>query len=401
MLAPLTVSQLNKYVKFLLEESDGLRGLAVAGEISNFKAHYSGHWYFTLKDDKAALPAVMFREANRRLGFVPHDGMRVVVFGRASLYERDGKFQVYAEDMQPDGLGALYLAFEQLKERLAAEGLFDDERKRPIPVFPQRVGIITSGTGAALQDMLQVLGRRCSACEVVLCPVQVQGAGAAKQIAQAVELLNAREAADVLIVGRGGGSLEDLWAFNEEPVARAVASSRIPVISAVGHETDVTICDFAADLRAPTPSAAAELAVPDMSEIAAGLQGLHERMGYAMQANLQQRRAQLSSLLGRRVLTRPQELVYSAQQRLDSATQRMHSAMTERTLRERAKFTRLAASLHALSPLAVLARGYAIARKDDVPVASVKALELGDMLELQLYDGVCGVLVCAPRAQRD
>lgn len=393
MLAPLTVSQLNKYVKFLLEESDGLRGLAVAGEISNFKAHYSGHWYFTLKDDKAALPAVMFAEANRRLGFVPHNGMHVVVFGRASLYERDGKFQVYAEAMQPDGLGALYLAFEQLKERLAAEDLFDEQHKRPIPVFPKKIGIITSGTGAALQDMLQILRRRCPACEVVLCPVQVQGQGAAQQIAQAVRQFNTRDAADVLIVGRGGGSLEDLWAFNEEAVARAVAASRIPVISAVGHETDVTICDFAADLRAPTPSAAAELAVPDMSEIAAGLQGLQERMAYAVQANLQQRRAALSALLGRRVLTRPQEFIHTAQQRLDDATQRMHSAMTERTLRERAKFTRLAASLHALSPLGVLARGYAIARKNDVPVTSVTQLALWDEIKLQLADGTCNVVV--------
>lgn len=398
MLAPLSVSQLNKYVKFLLEESDGLRGLAVAGEISNFKAHHSGHWYFTLKDNKAALPAVMFREANRRLGFVPHDGMHVVLFGRASLYERDGKFQVYAEAMQPDGLGALYLAFEQLKERLAAEGLFDEERKQPIPAFPKRVGIITSGTGAALQDMLQVLARRCSACEVVLCPVQVQGQGAVKQISAAIALFNARGAADVLIVGRGGGSLEDLWAFNEEPVARAVAASHIPVISAVGHETDVTICDFVADLRAPTPSAAAELAVPDSSEIIASLHALQEHMSYAMQTNLQQRRAALANLLGRRVLSRPQELIYPAKQRLDGATQRMHNTMTERTLRERAKFTRLAASLHALSPLGVLARGYAIVRKDGMPVCSMKALELGDMLELQLEDGVCGVLVCEPRA---
>jgi len=393
MLAPLTVSQLNKYVKFLLEENDGLRGLAVAGEISNFKNHVSGHWYFTLKDNKAALPAVMFRESNRRLGFVPYDGMHVVLFGRALLYERDGKFQVYAEDMQPDGLGALYLAFEQLKERLAAEGLFDEERKRPIPVFPQRVGIVTSGTGAALQDMLQILARRCPAVELVLCPVQVQGQGAAAKIAAAINLMNARSTADVLIVGRGGGSLEDLWAFNEEAVARAVAASQIPIISAVGHETDVTICDFVADMRAPTPSAAAELAVPECAELTAALQSLREHMGYAMKAKLYARRVQLGNLLERRVLTRPQELICSAQQRLDSATQRMHSAMMEKTLRERARLTQAAATLHALSPLGVLARGYAIARKDDTPVGSVAQLTPGDKLDLQLHDGTCNVIV--------
>jgi len=390
---PLTVTQLNRYVKFLLEESDGLRGLAVAGEISNFKNHYSGHWYFTLKDAKAAVPCVMFRESNRRLGFVPQDGMHVVVLGRASLYERDGKYQLYANAMQPDGLGALYLAYEQLKERLSSEGLFDEERKRELPVFPARVGVITSSTGAVLQDVLQILARRCPLTEIVHCPVQVQGAGAAEQIAAAIALFNAKQAADVLIVGRGGGSLEDLWAFNKEMVARAVAASDIPVISAVGHETDVTICDFVADLRAPTPSAAAELAVPDMSEIAAALRGLQERMNVAMQRGLQEKKQLLANLLERRVLQRPEELVFTARQRLDYASQNLHHAMNARLLAERARLTKTAASLDALSPLGVLARGYAIALKDDKPVASVEALSPGDRLNLRLRDGSCGVLV--------
>ena len=390
---PLTVTQLNKYVKYLLEEAEPLRGLCVAGEISNFKNHYSGHWYFTLKDAGAAVPAVMFRESNRRLGFMPQDGMRVILRGRASLYERDGKFQLYADDMQPDGLGALYLAYEQLKERLAAEGLFDPARKRELPFFPARVGVITSETGAAVRDILQILGRRCPASEVVLCPVQVQGAGAAAQIARAVALFSARQAADVLIVGRGGGSLEDLWAFNEEPVARAVAGSAIPVISAVGHETDVTICDFAADLRAPTPSAAAELAVPDLADLLTGAHALGFRMEQAMLREMHARRASLENLLARRVLRRPEELAYASRLRLDYAAQRLRDAMKARLYAESARLARACARLDAMSPLAVLARGYAIALKGGVPVKSVRALDPGDRLTLTLGDGACNVIV--------
>jgi len=391
--APLTVTQLNKYVKALLEEAEPLRGLLVAGEISNFKDHYSGHWYFTLKDAGAAVPAVMFRESNRRLGFVPQDGMHVIIRGRASLYERDGKFQLYADDMQPDGLGALYLAYEQLKERLAAEGLFDPDRKREIPFFPARVGVITSGTGAAVRDILQILRRRCPASEVILCPVQVQGAGAAAQIAAAVELFNRTQAADVLIVGRGGGSLEDLWAFNEEITVRAVAASAIPVISAVGHETDVTICDFAADLRAPTPSAAAELAVPDLADLLAGLYSLRSRMEQAMLYAMQARRAALEHLLSRRILRRPEELAYASRLRLDYAAQRLRGATEAKLHAENARLSRAAARLDAMSPLAVLARGYAIALKNGAPVKSVRELDPGDKLRLTLGDGACGVLV--------
>ncbi|MCL2494731.1 MAG: exodeoxyribonuclease VII large subunit [Oscillospiraceae bacterium] len=390
---PLTVTQLNKYVKFLLEEADALRGLCVAGEISNFKNHYSGHWYFTLKDAGAAVPAVMFRESNRRLGFIPQDGMHVIIRGRASLYERDGKFQLYADDMQPDGLGALYLAYEQLKERLAAEGLFDPARKRPLPFFPARVGVITSGTGAAVQDILKILARRCPASEAVLCPVAVQGAGAAAQIASAIALFNEQQAADVLIVGRGGGSLEDLWAFNEEITVRAVAASRIPVISAVGHETDVTICDFAADLRAPTPSAAAELAVPDLADLLGGLYSLRSRIEQSMLHDMQSRRFALENLLSRRVLRRPEELAWASRLRLDYASQRLRDAMKARLIAEDARLSRAAARLDAMSPLAVLARGYAIAMKGGHPVTSARELDPGDKLRLTLGEGECHVIV--------
>ena len=266
MKAPLvlTIGQLNAYVKSLLDGDDNLNHVYVSAEISNFTNHYrTGHFYFSLKDENAVIRAVMFRSSAQRLKFLPQDGMRVIVRGRVSLYEWDGQYQLYVDDLQPDGVGALNLAYEQLKEKLSKEGLFAPERKKTLPRYPMRVGVVTSPTGAAVRDIINVLSRRFPLAQIILQPVQVQGADAPGQIADAIRLFNEKKAADVLIVGRGGGSLEELWAFNEEEVARAVAASEIPVVSAVGHETDFTICDFAADLRAPTPSAAAELCVPD------------------------------------------------------------------------------------------------------------------------------------------
>ncbi len=264
MSATLTVTQVNRFLKSLIDGDGRLSDIYIAGEISNFTQNArSGHMYFSLKDESSAIKSVMFASAAGRLRFRPEDGMRVIIRGRVSVYEPAGQYQLYAEEMQPDGVGALSLAFEQLKARLAAEGLFDRGRKRPIPVCPMRIGLVTSPTGAALQDMLNIIGRRWPTCETVLCGVQVQGAGAPGQLIAALKTLNLLDACDVIIIGRGGGSMEDLWAFNHEGLARAVAASKIPVISAVGHETDFTICDFAADLRAPTPSAAAELCTPD------------------------------------------------------------------------------------------------------------------------------------------
>ncbi|MDR1927071.1 MAG: exodeoxyribonuclease VII large subunit [Oscillospiraceae bacterium] len=389
----LSVAQLNTYVKLLLEEDDNLCNLFVTGEISNFKDHFSGHWYFTLKDAAASISAVMFKNANARLPFLPQNGMRVLVRGRVSVYDRDGKYQLYAEDMQPDGLGARYLAYEQLKERLAAEGLFAPERKQVIPMLPARVGIVTSGAGAALRDVLQILARRFPAAQPVLCPVQVQGAGAAQQIAAAVALFNERKAADVLIVGRGGGSLEDLWAFNEEVVARAVAASVIPVISAVGHETDTTICDFVADLRAPTPSAAAELAVPDARELAEYIQALRQRMLQALRRGLKQREEALEALRTRAVFRQPARLMQPAHLRLDATEQRIRSGAQDYLRERRGALARLCGQMEALSPLAVLARGYAIVRRGNALLYSVRALRPGDPLELRFFDGTAQVRV--------
>ncbi|MDR0532079.1 MAG: exodeoxyribonuclease VII large subunit [Oscillospiraceae bacterium] len=390
---PITITQLNRYARALLEENDQLRGVCVVGEISNFKPHGSGHWYLTLKDENAAVAAVMFRESNRRLGFLPENGMRVLARGRVSLYERDGKFQVYIDDMQPDGLGALMLAFEQLKERLAAEGLFAQEKKRALPQFPRRVGVITSQTGAAVQDILNILGRRYPAAQVLLCPVRVQGAGAAAQIAGAVAMFNERALADVLIVGRGGGSLEDLWAFNEEIVARAVAGSRIPVISAVGHETDTTICDYAADLRAPTPSAAAELAVPEQAQLLAWVTQTQLELRNDCARYLANMREKLELLTGRGVLRQPESLIFAARQRLDAAEQRIREAMKSGLFERQAALGRAAAQLDALSPLKVLARGYALALKQSKPVTSAAELNPGDQLILRFSSGSAQAII--------
>lgn len=366
----LTVSQLNRYLKALLDGDQNLSSVFLSGEISNFTNHYkSGHLYFSLKDSQCVVRAVMFAPQARRLRFAPQDGMKVIVRGRVTIYEQSGQYQLYVDDMQPDGLGALNLAYEQLKARLAAEGLFDAARKKPLPQFPKAVGVVTSPTGAAVQDIKQILGRRYPLAEVILCPVQVQGAGAAEQIAEAVACFNRLDCADVLIVGRGGGSIEDLWAFNEEIVARAVADSQIPVISAVGHETDFTICDFVADLRAPTPSAAAELAVPDIRELAASITGVRQRMRQSLGLEMHRMRVD---------------------QMVDRLTRKMGRELENGKMRLAEK----SAALQALSPLKVLSRGYTVAL--DAQGRTVKTTEKitqGDSLSLILQDGTISCTV--------
>ena len=341
----------------------------------------------TIKDEYSSIRAVMFKSANSRLRFMPENSMNVIIKGRVSVFERDGQYQLYIDDMQPDGAGALSLAFEQLKNKLAAEGLFDESRKRPIPRFPERVGVVTSPTGAAIRDIINVISRRFPAAELILCPVQVQGASAAGQIKAAIELFNAKKAADVLIVGRGGGSAEELWAFNEEPVARAVAASEIPVISAVGHETDFTICDFAADLRAPTPSAAAEIAVPDITALGELLGSFSRRMNSAVGGTLTHEKARLEARAQLLKRLSPRNYIDDLAARCGGAGVRIDSAVRHSMEVRRGEIAALCARLDALSPLRVIARGYAVASSGGKVLTSPSQVEVGDTIDLRLAGG--------------
>ncbi len=391
----LTVAQLNRYVKSRLDADENLYNVFLVGEISNFTDHYkTGHFYFTLKDAEAQIKAVMFRQNALRVKFKPENGLKVIVRGRVSLYEAAGSYQVFVDDMQPDGVGALNLAFEQLKERLQKEGLFDETHKKPLPRYPRRIGVITSETGAAVQDILNILGRRFPYAQVVLAPVLVQGDGAPEQMVAALQEFNRLQNVDVIIIGRGGGSAEDLWAFNDESLAYAVYRSEIPVISAVGHETDFTICDFAADLRAPTPSAAAELAVPDRTELRAEIFGLSYRMQQAMAINVRTQRLRLESMTQKSVLGNLNLFFDSKRMRFLSVLAQYEKLEKETLHRARVRLQSNAAKLQTLSPLAVLARGYSVAGlpNGDV-VKSVQQLTENEDFTLQLYDGnaVCTV----------
>ncbi len=390
----LSVAQLNRYVKSKMDADENLNHIFLVGEISNFKHHTSGHLYFTLKDEEAQVRAVMFRNAASRLRFQVSDGMRVLVRGRVSLYEAGGSYQVFVDDMQPDGAGALSLAFEQLKEKLAREGLFDPAHKRSLPRFPRTVGVITSETGAAVHDILHVLQRRFPVAQVVFAPVAVQGEEAPAQIIEVLDTFNRLQCADVLILGRGGGSAEDLWAFNNEHLARAVYRSKIPVISAVGHETDFTICDFVADLRAPTPSAAAELAVPDRMALQTQLLQTTARLNSAMYDSISNRRNILTVLCSRGAFRQPQLFFDEKRMRLLMACNAFQSLQHSGFNTARAKLGELSAKLHSLSPLAVLARGYALASdQGGKPIRSVAALHDGDPVFLRLADGTADCTV--------
>ena len=383
-----TVSQLNRYIKSVMDSDYNLRTVFVSGEISNFTNHYrTGHFYMTLKDEKAAVRAVMFKSDNERLGFMPENGMKVIARGHVSVFERDGQYQLYIEDMQPDGAGALSIAFEQLKKKLEAEGLFAQERKRPIPRFPKCVGVVTSPTGAAVRDIINVITRRSPSTQIILCPVQVQGASAAGQISDAIRRFNAGHYADVLIVGRGGGSVEELWAFNEEKVARAVAASDIPVISAVGHETDFTICDFAADLRAPTPSAAAEIAVPDITALGELLGSFSRRMNSAVGGTLTHEKARLEARAQLLKRLSPRNYIDDLAARCGGAGVRIDSAVRHSMEVRRGEIAALCARLDALSPLRVIARGYAVASSGGKVLTSPSQVEVGDTIDLRLAGG--------------
>lgn len=391
----LSVSQLNRYIKMNFDADENLANIFISGEISNFTNHYrTGHLYFTLKDDSAAVRAVMFNSSAKRLKFMPEDGMKVIARGRVSVYEASGQYQLYVDDMQLDGVGALNLAYEQLKEKLQKEGLFSELHKKPLPPYPEKVGVITSPTGAAVRDIINVLGRRFPYAEIVFCPVLVQGEGAHLQLTDAVNLFNSERAADVIIIGRGGGSIEDLWEFNDEGLARAVYNSEIPVISAVGHETDFTICDFVADMRAPTPSAAAELAVPDANELQYALSALKNRMFLNVSSGIADRRSRLEYLTSKGALKSPDEMLSNRSQRLDTAFSKMLSSYENRIGGKKVEFISAATALSKLDPMSVLMRGFAfVSDKNGKNVYSSQALAKGDKINVRFHDGsaVCEV----------
>lgn len=391
----LSVSQLNRYIKMNFDADENLANIFISGEISNFTNHYrTGHLYFTLKDDSAAVRAVMFNSSAKRLKFMPEDGMKVIARGRVSVYEASGQYQLYVDDMQPDGVGALNLAYEQLKEKLQKEGLFSELHKKPLPPYPEKVGVITSPTGAAVRDIINVLGRRFPYAEIVFCPVLVQGEGAHLQLTDAVNMFNSERAADVIIIGRGGGSIEDLWEFNDEGLARAVYNSEIPVISAVGHETDFTICDFVADMRAPTPSAAAELAVPDANELQYALSALKNRMFLNVSSGIADRRSRLEYLTSKGALKSPDEMLSNRSQRLDTAFSKMLSSYENRIGGKKVEFISAATALSKLDPMSVLMRGFAfVSDKSGKNVYSSQALAKGDKINVRFHDGsaVCEV----------
>ena len=397
-----TVTQVNQYIKGLLDRDRALAGLYVRGELSNYKVYPSGHHYFSLKDAEGAIRCVMFRREASTLRFRPENGMKVIAGGRVTVFPRDGQYQLYCASLIPDGVGDLHVAFEQLKEKLWREGLFDQEHKKPIPRYPGRIALVTSPAGAAVRDMIRILGARWPLTQVLVVPVRVQGAEAAGEIAAAIGWVNQSRAADLIITGRGGGSMEDLWAFNEEIVARAIYASDIPVISAVGHEPDVTIADFVADLRASTPSNAAEQAVPDQNELRARLAQTGARLAQGVGRRLEGARKDLERAAGCRMLRDPVSCLKDRRLLVDYQLQRLAAGLTSAAGRERERFLRLAVGLDAMSPLKVLGRGYSIARRPDgAIVRSVGDVEAGGALTLRVTDGEIDCMVDRTGKRKD
>ncbi len=385
----MSVSELNEYARRLLAGDPLLRNLEVSGEISGYKRHYSGHRYFTLKDSGARVQCVMFRQDGMSLEFEPSDGMKVTVKASASIFVRDGSYQLYVNSMQKSGLGDLYARFEELKNKLMAEGLFDAARKREIPLFPKKIGLVTSETGAAVRDMIRVARRRNPNIGILIAPCAVQGAAAVPEIVRSIRRLNDNGECDVLLVGRGGGSIEDLWAFNEEAVARAIASSRIPVISCVGHEIDFTIADFVADLRAPTPSAAAEMAVPVYSELCDSLEGMKMRLAKALASGQKIRKLELERLENSRVLTAPQECILSQRnESLERYASRLQNSVERTVNRAQHRLEVAQGMLRTLDPNAVIDRGYAVVSRGKQIITSVQSLFIDNEFELRMADGI-------------
>ena len=382
-----SVSDLNLYIKEKIAGDEALNAVVVKGEISNFKAHYTGHFYFTLKDDKSLIKCIMFKSYAERINFRPKDGMKVIVFGGVSVFERDGIYQIYVKAMMEQGVGDLYAAYEKLKGDLEKEGLFDESHKKKIPLKPKIIGVLSSSTGAVIRDIINVSKRRNPNCYIRLLPVPVQGPGAAKEIVKGIETMNEKGLADVIILARGGGSLEDLWPFNEEIVARAIYNSEIPIISAVGHETDFTIADFVADLRAPTPSAAAELANPDIYELKNKINTLNERARLSLKKKLELMKMKYQSLMNSKVFTDPIQNMQNNYLRIDGFIKRLENSIVLKQKGVQKDFKSMVLKLDALSPLKTMVRGFSIIEKDGKIIKSCKDLEKDDEVSIKLIDG--------------
>lgn len=385
---PLKVSELNNYIKGVIDRDERLNNVYIKGELSNFKRHYTGHLYFTLKDETSLIKCIMFKSYTSYLNFEPKDGMSVVILGTVSVFERDGVYQIYAKGMEPDGMGALYTAYEQLKEKLSLEGLFDEKYKKPIPALPRAIGVVTSKTGAVIRDIINVTTRRFPNVNIKLYPSAVQGEGAAENIVRGIEFFNREKNVDTIIIGRGGGSLEDLWPFNEEITARAIFNSEIPIISAVGHETDFTIADFVADLRAPTPSAAGELAVPDITEVKWKIQNINGRLSNALKKKSDNLKIRLDSLKNAKVLKEPYEIVHRKMLDTDKYIKDLEKVFSMKIKDNHIKLATQMGRLENLSPLKTLMRGYSVVEKlDGKVVNSVEQLQTGDEISIRLSNG--------------
>ncbi len=384
---PITVQELNKYIKQKIDGDEFLNNVYVKGEISNFKLHYTGHMYFTLKDENSLIKCIMFKSYTSYLQFMPKDGMKVIILGSVSVFERDGVYQIYCKAMKEDGIGSLYEEYQKLKAKLEKEGLFDDLHKKKIPLFPKTIGVITSSTGAVIRDIINVSTRRNPNVHIRLLPVPVQGPGAAEQIAIAIKKMNEESLADVIIIGRGGGSLEDLWPFNEEIVARAIYDSKLPIISAVGHETDFTIADFVADLRAPTPSAAAELAVPNIDDVKYTIMTYQNRYKIGLKRKVELMKLRYEKCMTRRVFKEPLQKINEKAITLDMLVKSIQSNTNNKIIKAKSEFAKLISKLDALSPLKTLARGYIIAEKNNKLITKTSDVEINDILDLKLCDG--------------
>ncbi|MBP7024698.1 MAG: exodeoxyribonuclease VII large subunit [Clostridia bacterium] len=383
----ITVSDLNKYMKEKIAEDEYLNNILIKGEISNFKNHYTGHMYFTLKDEKSLIKCIMFKSYATKLTFMPKDGMKVMILGSVSVFERDGVYQIYARAMEEDGLGDLYTKYQELKKRLEQQGLFEEEHKMKIPMMPRVIGVLTSQTGSVIRDIINVSTRRNPNVYIRLLPVPVQGEGAAEKISNGIEYMNKNKLADVLILARGGGSLEDLWPFNEEIVAHSIYNSEIPIISAVGHETDFTIADFVADLRAPTPSAAAELAVPDIYEVKRKIETYQDRLRNSLIKKLELMNLRYEKCMSSSVFKEPLRKINDNYIKLDNCIKQIENSIKVKHEKEKTKYIELIAKLDALSPLKTLYRGYSITEKNNKVIKSKEELKTNDLIEIRFIDG--------------